>query len=209
MTKKETRAIGSGITRRQESAPIPWDKEETAAELIEALEGALRDVGRLWGTGAKLIELARAELDALESDLAERGIEFDAYDAHFKKHESYGWYLRRLVTYATHAELAIKNGRPSDALELAMLVGETFSEFRLKEAWDGFVEKAQEIKRRQAQGPKSRAKHSKYLRYQSVCADLEKGVSKSQAFRVVAKRLRVSASTVKAYFYVERKSYSQ
>jgi hypothetical protein len=208
MKERKSRTVGSGITRREELAPIPWNKE-FAHDLVDAFKGMRIAVSRPWGVAASAIEMARIEYDRLEADLAERHIEYEAYNAHFKAHDSYGWYLRRIVQFSGKAEELIDAGSPLEALEYALLVGEAIMEFRTKESWGSFVEKALDVKRSQVEGAKSRAKHPKYLRYSSVLIELDKGISKSQAFQNVAKDLGVSVSTVRDDYYSERSIYGR
>lgn len=127
--------------------------------------------------------------------------DLDGHNAVFEERDSEAWYLDRVDICTRVAESAVKEGRPWEAAENAMLIGEYLTELRLKFDFDEYVKQAKKAEENRLAANKTRRKDSPKSRFEQVVALTAKGQSLRNACRIVAKREDSHPSTIQHDYY--------
>ncbi len=196
MKKRQTTAIGSGITEREELDAIEVNAENSDL-IIDAIRSRNRELDSPWASNRHVIDRARARLQKYEKYVDSLGVEFEERSAFFKKRDSLGWYLREIVALAQLTEMAANAGRTWEAVDRALLIGECLTELKFKALWENYALKGKKHQEASERNAEERRLHAARLRYRLVRCLRRRGHSWENCYRLAATKLGVSASTVK------------
>lgn len=201
---KERSTIGSGITRRRQVySRLDLNTDVGAETFASAMRERNEELYKPWAGKRRLIDRARARLSELEKSLPRAVDDLEAFNTHYRERDSELWYLWQIDICASVAEAAIQEGRPWEAVEQAMLIGEYLTELRIKSLWDEFAMAGKKAKDSSAFGAEMRRRRPAADRCAEVQRLVDEGKTLSRAFALVGKRERSSPSTIKRDWYAQ------
>jgi len=137
MARRITKSVGTGITaRRKTELQFDPDLPDDAAELDKALLAMNARLETTWGSNLRILDAVRTRLAEIKAQTSSLQEDMDAHDAAFRERESEGWYLHSIDIERRIADYAMAEGRPNEAVQSALLIGEYLTELRFKELWE-------------------------------------------------------------------------
>lgn len=201
---KELRTIGSGITRRTRVYRLLDPNTDVGAETFAlAMRERNEVLYKPWAEKRRLIDRARTRLSELEKLMPSAVDDLEAFNDHYRERDSELWYLWQIDVCASVAETAVQEGRPWEAVEQAMLIGEYLTELRIKSLWDEFAMAGKKAKDSSALGAEMRRRRPAEDRCAEVQRLVDEGKTLSRAFRLVGERESSSPSTIKRDWYAQ------
>jgi hypothetical protein len=201
--RRESKTVGSGITAQTVHRDVfdLSDREDLLAvkTWFETLGARLNQP---WGAHSELIARARELFAKIEAELA--GCDNAARQTTYKERDTPEWYIKEIVKTARAVELAAEAGLAWEAANHAIRIGELLAELRFKE-WDLDLLYGHKTRSKVIEGARSRRRQSAEVRRDKVNEYEAKGLSRSRAITLAAKKFGVHPATVRSDIYPKKK----
>lgn len=201
--------VGSGVSRRCFAKRYVDPLSEDGLKALSAeIRKRNRELFQPWSGQHKVIQGARDRLRELEGSVPIITDNLDGWLAEYQERESEFWYLWQVDVCALVAELAVDQGRPWEAVEQGMLIGEYLTELRTKKLWDEKVSLAERVMASSEAGAKRRRKvdaKTRCDRVREIQMRTGSKLSLRRIFELVALEEGSKPETIKKDWYSQKK----